>query len=40
MEAADLVKHFSTYWQRCATVDKPAEARKQLLAKMVDRVFV
>jgi len=40
MESADLIKHFSTYWQKCATVDKPAEARKQLLAKIVDRVFV
>ncbi len=40
MEAADLIKHFSTYWQKCETVDQPEEARKQLLAKIVDRVFV
>ena len=40
MEAADLIEHFSTYWDKCATIDKPEEARKQLLAKIVDRVFV
>jgi hypothetical protein len=31
---------FSTYWDKCAAVDKPEEARQQLLTKIVDRVFV
>lgn len=40
MEAADLIEHFSSYWQQCSTMDRPEEARKQLLSKIVDRVFV
>ena len=40
MEAADLLEHFTTYWEQCGQFDHPEEARKQLLAKMVDRVFV
>lgn len=40
MEAADLLSHFTKYWEGCAKVDNPAEAKKQLLAKIVDRVFV
>ena len=39
-EAADLLEHFPTYWEKCETVAKPKEARKQLLAKIVDRVFL
>lgn len=40
MEAADLIEHFNHYWQACETVDHPALARQQLVAKIVDRVFV
>jgi hypothetical protein len=40
IDAADLIQHFKHYWQECAGVDHPAEARKQLVAKMVERVFV
>ena len=40
MEAADLLKNFAHYWEACEEVSDPLEARKQLLAKIVDRVFV
>ncbi|MCA9936215.1 MAG: recombinase family protein, partial [Anaerolineales bacterium] len=40
IEAADLLENFSNYWDACMTVDDPDEARKQLLAKIVDRVFI
>jgi hypothetical protein len=40
MEAADLLENFSAYWQACEGVTQPSEARKQLLAKIVDRVFI
>ncbi len=40
MEAADLLEHFTTCWEQCDQLDNPEEARKQLLAKIVDRVFV
>ena len=39
-EAADLIRHFRTYWDQCAEMDEPEEARQQLLAKIVDQVFV
>ncbi len=39
-EAADLITHFRSYWEQCAEVDNPEEARQQLMAKIVDRVFV
>lgn len=39
-EAADLLTHFQTYWNECAKVEHPEEARKQLLAKIVNRVYV
>jgi len=39
-EAADLITHFKTYWERCNEVDNPAEAREQLMTKIIDRVFV
>ena len=32
--------NFRTYWDGCDDVENPAEARKQLLAKIVDKVFV
>lgn len=40
IEAADLLENFYTYWNACADVDKPDEARYQLVSKIVDRVFV
>jgi hypothetical protein len=40
MEAADLIQHFKQYWAECDQVDHPEEARQQLMAKIVDRVFV
>ncbi len=39
-EAADLIENFITYWQACAKVDDPDDARQQLLTKVIDRVFV
>ncbi len=39
-EAADLITHFRSYWDQCAEMDSPEEARQQLMAKIVDRVFV
>ncbi len=40
IEAADLIENFGTYWDACETVHKPEEARKQLLDKIIERVFV
>jgi site-specific DNA recombinase len=40
IEAADLLQNFRTYWNECGQLDEPLEARKQLIAKLVDRVFV
>lgn len=40
LEAADLLQHFSSYWDQCANVPNPTEARQQLVAKIIDRVFV
>jgi len=39
-EAADLIRYFSDYWDGCEEMDNPAEARQQLLQKIVDQVFV
>jgi hypothetical protein len=39
-EAYDLITHFRTYWDQCAEVKHPEEAWRQLMAKVVDRVFV
>ena len=39
-EAADLIRHFRDYWDQCAEMGEPDEARQQLLAKIVDQVFV
>jgi len=39
-EAADLITHFETYWDQCEEVDDPKEARQQLMAQIIDRVFV
>jgi len=40
MEAADLLQNFGSDWIHCANVDNPNEAKKQLLTKIVERVFV
>jgi hypothetical protein len=40
VEAADLLEHFRTYWDHCAEVEHVAQARQQLLGKIVERVFV
>lgn len=39
-EAADILNHFAQYWSACKEIEAPEEARQQLLAKIVDRVFV
>ncbi len=39
-EATDLLSNFSRYWAGCAHTDYPDEARKQLIGKIVERVFV
>jgi hypothetical protein len=39
-EAADLITHFKSYWDQCGELDKPREARQQLMAKIIDRVFL
>jgi hypothetical protein len=40
MEAADLLENFSVYWHGCVKANDPEEARRQLMAKIVDKVFV
>ncbi len=40
MEAADLLENFETYWNACEEMAKPDDAKKQLIAKIVDKVFV
>lgn len=40
IRAAELLGNFSSHWEACARTENPVEARKQLLAKIVDRVFV
>lgn len=40
MESYDLLRYFNTYWRECGNQDNPAEARKQLVSKIVDRIFV
>ncbi len=40
MEAADLLSNFNHYWQECEVVGDVAPARQQLMAKIIDRVFV
>ena len=39
-EAADLLRNFRSYWDACGELDNPAEARKELVRSMVDRVYV
>lgn len=40
IEAADLLTNFCAYWKACDDVDRPDEARHQLVSKIVDRVYV
>jgi DNA invertase Pin-like site-specific DNA recombinase len=40
IEAADLLENFSNYWEACMTMENYDEARKQLLAKIVERIFI
>ncbi len=40
LDAADLLRRFGFYWQQCSKAENFAEARKQLLSKMVARVFM
>jgi len=40
MEAADLIRKFRAYWEKCSEFDEPMKAQRQLLAKIVDRVFI
>ena len=40
LEAADLLEHFADYWQAAGDFDDPDEVRRQLVLKLVDRVFV
>jgi hypothetical protein len=40
MEAADLLENFNQYWVECENFEKTEEARQQLVAKIVDKVFV
>jgi site-specific DNA recombinase len=40
VEAADQLSYFQTYWSDCQATENPAEAQMNLLAKIVDRVFV
>ncbi len=39
-EAEDMLTHFDTYWDSCEEQVNPDEARKQLIEKIVERVFV
>ena len=40
MEAADMLQNFGSYWRSSGDKLDPTEARKQLVAKIVDRIFV
>ncbi|MBK9053434.1 MAG: hypothetical protein IPL78_21795 [Chloroflexi bacterium] len=40
VEAEDLLRHFAKHWEACAGEERPEVARKQLLAKIIDKVFV
>lgn len=40
VEAADLIENFRLYWDQCDSLENPGKARKQLIQKVVDRVFV
>ena len=40
IEAADMLENFTAYWNQCKDFDNPLEARAQLMAKIIDRIFV
>lgn len=40
MEAADLLTNFKHYWQECEAIGDVKVARQQLIAKIVDRIFI
>ena len=39
-EAADLLKNFRSYWDACAAVENPAQARRELVGHIVQSVYV
>jgi len=39
-EAVDLLENFAQYWDACSDIENPDEARRQLMDRIVDRVFV
>ena len=39
-EAADLVRNFRVYWDECEKADDPADARRQLVSKILKRALV
>ena len=40
IDAADMLSNFDQYWAECEKADDVQEARRQLVDKIVDRVFV
>ena len=40
LEAADLIENVRGYWEKCELTENPAEARRQLVQKIVERVYV
>jgi hypothetical protein len=40
MEACDLIENFDLYWKQCELLEQPLQAEQQLIAKIVDKVFV
>jgi hypothetical protein len=39
-EAFDLIRNFAVYWEEAQLLEEPERARQQLMAKIVDKVFV
>ncbi|MFN8379259.1 MAG: hypothetical protein U0452_11370, partial [Anaerolineae bacterium] len=39
-EAADLLRNFRAYWDACEKVEKPAQARRELVSRIVQSVYV
>lgn len=40
IEAADLLRNFRSYWDACAKVENPAQARRELVSRIVQSVYV
>lgn len=40
VQASDLIEHFKAYWDQCAGTANPPQARKQLIAQIVQKVVV